>query len=83
MFAPAGGFAAAGVNHVTASRDNCSENFLTGACPVVAGYGRPRTRNEVTGRRADNFVVTAGVDHDIKTYRDAGHVSGSPATPAG
>jgi len=49
MLAPAGGFAAAGVNHGTAAKDIYSESFLTAACPVVATYGAKDPGNQVTG----------------------------------
>jgi hypothetical protein len=49
MLAPAGGFAAAGVNDGTAAKDIYSESFLTAACPVVATYGAKDPGNQVTG----------------------------------
>lgn len=49
------------------------ERALTGVCPVVASYGG---RDAVFGRegpRLDALLGDVGVDHDVKTYPDAGH----------
>jgi carboxymethylenebutenolidase len=73
LLAPTGGFSAASVNYGTASRDAYSESFLAGACPVVGSYGAKDRANRGAAERLDRSLTAVGVDHDIKTYPDAGH----------
>ena len=62
-----------GVNCGTAAKDVCSESFLDAVCPIVASYGAKDRANRGTGERLEQVLIAAGVDHDIKTYPDAGH----------
>jgi len=73
MLAPSGGFSAASVNYGTAGKDVYTESFLDGACPIVGSYGAKDRANRGTAERLDKVLTVAGVDHDIKTYPDAGH----------
>jgi carboxymethylenebutenolidase len=73
LLAPAGGFSASSVNYGTASKDVYSESFLEGACPIVASYGARDRANRGTGERLETVLTTLGVDHDIRTYPEAGH----------
>jgi carboxymethylenebutenolidase len=73
LLAPAGGFSAASVNYGTAAKDVYSQSFLTGACPIVGSYGAKDLANRGVGQRLDRVLTAVGVDHDIKTYPDAGH----------
>ena len=73
MLAPAGGFSAASVNYGTAGKDVYSESFMDGACPIVGSYGAKDRANRHTPERLDRLLTAVGVDHDIKTYPDAGH----------
>jgi carboxymethylenebutenolidase len=73
MLAPGGGFSAASVNYGTASRSIYTERFLTDACPVVGSYGAKDLANRGTGERLDRVLTAVGVDHDVRTYPDAGH----------
>ena len=73
MLAPDGGFSAASVNCGMAAKDVYSESFLTGACPVIGSYGAKDRANRGTAERLDGVLTAVGVDHDIKTYPDAGH----------
>jgi carboxymethylenebutenolidase len=73
MLAPSGGFSASSVNYGTAGKDVYSEGFLGGSCPIVGSYGAKDRANRGTGERLDKVLTTLGVDHDIKTYPDAGH----------
>jgi carboxymethylenebutenolidase len=73
LLAPAHGFSAASVNYGTATKDVYSEDVLTGACPVVGSYGAKDRANRGTAERLDRVLTAVGVDHDIKTYPDAGH----------
>ena len=73
MLAPAGGPSAAGVNYGTAAKDVYSESFLDAACPIVGSYGAKDRVNRGAGERLKQVLMAAGVEHDIKTYPDAGH----------
>jgi carboxymethylenebutenolidase len=73
LLAPAGGFSASSVNYGTASKDVYSESFLEGACPIVGSYGARDRANRGTGERLETVLTTLGVDHDIRTYAEAGH----------
>jgi carboxymethylenebutenolidase len=69
--APGGGFAAASANYGRLPAN--AEQFLVGACPVVASYGgRDRSLRGAAGtlRRS---LDTAGVVNDVHEYPDAGH----------
>lgn len=49
------------------------ERVLQGACPVVASYGlRDRGLRGAAGK-LEQALTTAGVEHDVKEYPDAGH----------
>ena len=74
MLAPAGGFAAASVNYGAAAKDVYSESFLSGACPIVGSYGAKDRANRHTPERLERVLTAVGVDHDVKTYPDAGHM---------
>jgi carboxymethylenebutenolidase len=51
---------------------------VAGVCPVVASYGG---RAAIFGRNGDRLeaaLETLGVEHDVKTYPEAGHAFMSP-----
>jgi carboxymethylenebutenolidase len=73
MLAPQGRYSAASVNYGTTSKDVCTASFLTDACPVVGSYGAKDRANRRTGERLEQALTAVGVDHDIRTYPDAGH----------
>jgi carboxymethylenebutenolidase len=73
LLAPAHGFSAASVNYGTASKDVYSERVLAGACPIVGSYGAKDLANRGTADRLGRVLAAVGVEHDIKTYPDAGH----------
>lgn len=73
MLAPGGGFSAASVNYGTAAKDVYSESFLDTSCPIVGSYGGKDRANRGTGERLERLLTAVGVDHDIKTYSEAGH----------
>jgi carboxymethylenebutenolidase len=73
MLAPAGGFSAASVNYGTATKDVYSQRFLDSACPIVGSYGAKDRANRGTAQRLEKILTAVGVDHDIKTYPEAGH----------
>ncbi len=49
------------------------ERSLTGICPVVASYGGRDGVFGKEGQRLDGLLDAIGVDHDVKTYPEAGH----------
>ena len=51
---------------------------LAGVCPVVASYGGRDRIFGAEGDRLDRALAGLGVDHDVKTYPDAGHAFMSP-----
>jgi carboxymethylenebutenolidase len=65
------GFSAAAVNYGVVPSDRSQ---LDGVCPVVASYGG---RDRVVGRRMaaqlERHLSALGVEHDVKTYEEAGH----------
>ncbi|MCW2778961.1 MAG: Carboxymethylenebutenolidase [Frankiales bacterium] len=46
---------------------------LAGACPVVASYGRRDVGLRGAAAQLERALTTAGVEHDVKEYPDAGH----------
>jgi carboxymethylenebutenolidase len=66
-------FDAASVNYGPVSKKVYSEEVLTGACPVVGSYGAKDPGNRGAGERLSRILAAVGVDHDVKTYPDAGH----------
>lgn len=74
LLAPGHGFSASSVNYgVGAPRGAYAEEFLAGACPIVASYGARDRANRGTAGRLSQALTAAGVDHDVKEYPDAGH----------
>lgn len=71
MLAPGGAFAAASANYGTMSK--ATERGLEGACPIVASYGAKDWSTRSVASRIERALTAAGVDHDVKTYPDAGH----------
>ena len=73
MLAADHGFSVASVNYGGLTQD--SQRALPRACPIVASYG---DRDRWPGVRKvpgilEPTLTTAGIDHDIKVYPDAGH----------
>ncbi len=74
LLAPGHGFSASSVNYgVGVPRDNYTEGFLAGACPIVASYGARDRANRGTASRLGQVLEALGVDHDVKEYPGAGH----------
>jgi carboxymethylenebutenolidase len=64
------GLRAAAVNYGQVPAD---AQQLRGVCPVVASYGG---RDRVIGRQGERLrthLGLLGIEHDVKTYPDAGH----------
>lgn len=69
--APGHGFDASSVNYGRVPSD--ADEFLAGACPIVASYGgRDRTLRGAPGR-LERALSANGVEHDVKEYPQAGH----------
>jgi carboxymethylenebutenolidase len=66
-------FDAASVNYGPVSKKAYTEEAFTGACPVVGSYGAKDPGNRGSGERLQRILTAVGVDHDVKTYPDAGH----------
>lgn len=69
--APGGGFAAASANYGALPRD--AERFFAGACPIIGSYGRRDRSLRHAARRLHGALDAAGVEHEVREYRDAGH----------
>jgi carboxymethylenebutenolidase len=71
LLAPGHGFSASSVNYGQVPRD--VESFLIGACPIVGSFGAKDRSLRGAASRLERTLATAGVDHDVKEYPDAGH----------
>jgi carboxymethylenebutenolidase len=49
------------------------EDTLTGACPIVASYGRRDTTMTGAAARLEETLTRLGIEHDVREYPDAGH----------
>lgn len=65
------GFDASAPNYGMLPRD--LEEKLSGACPIVASYGRKDVALRGAAERLDRALSAVGVTHDVKEYADAGH----------
>jgi carboxymethylenebutenolidase len=50
-----------------------AQEVLRGACPVVGSYGGRDRGLRGAGERLDRVLTDLGVEHDVKTYPEAGH----------
>ena len=66
-------FDAASVNYGTVAKKTYTEERFTGACPVVGSYGARDPGNRGVGERLERILTAVDVEHDIKTYPEAGH----------
>jgi carboxymethylenebutenolidase len=66
-------FDAASVNYGPVSSKAYTEDAFAGACPIVGSYGAKDPGNRGAGERLERILSAVGVDHDVKTYPDAGH----------
>ncbi len=71
MLAPGHGFAASSVNY--GALNKTIEALLKDACPIVASYGARDGSLRGTAARLEYLLRTAGVEHDVKEYPEAGH----------
>lgn len=73
MLAPVGGYSASSVNYGNGSDEVYSEDFLRGACPIVASYGENDRLLKGAAAKLEKILSTVGVVHDVKEYPGAGH----------
>jgi carboxymethylenebutenolidase len=71
--APGRGFSASSTNYGGCPKD--AEQWLVGACPIVAGYGGKdhSPMGASAAGRLERILTKVGVDHDIKVYPEASH----------
>jgi carboxymethylenebutenolidase len=65
------GFDAAAPNYGPAPKD--LRATLEGACPMVASYGAKDRQLRGVPERLESTLTELGIDHDVKTYPEAGH----------
>lgn len=70
MLAGSGDYQASSVNY---GMIDDAEQVLADSCPIVASYGAKDRSLRAAPGELDRILTTHGVEHDIKTYRDAGH----------
>ncbi|HUY64871.1 MAG TPA: dienelactone hydrolase family protein [Acidimicrobiales bacterium] len=71
LLAPGHGFAASSANYGMVPKD--PEAFFRGACPIVASYGTHDRTLKGAAAKLERALTTAGVEHDVVEYPDAGH----------
>jgi carboxymethylenebutenolidase len=49
------------------------ERHLSGACPIVASYGKKDVSTRGAAGKIERELTKAGVPHDVKLYPNAGH----------
>ena len=65
------GFAASNVNYGQVPKE--AESLLRGACPIIASYGARDRGLRGQDRRLHAVLTELRVEHEVKTYPDAGH----------
>lgn len=73
LLAPRGGYEASSVNYPGAPKYAFGEEFLAGACPIVASFGAKDRTLRGAAERLERALEANGVEHDVKEYPDAGH----------
>jgi carboxymethylenebutenolidase len=61
------------VNYGPVATRAYTEDTFADTCPIVASYGAKDPGNRGAGKRLERILTAVGVDHDVKTYADAGH----------
>jgi carboxymethylenebutenolidase len=73
LLGPSRGFSASSVNYGPAPKGAYTEDFLAGACPIVASYGAKDRLLRGAAKRLERTLSAVGVDHDVKEYPNVGH----------
>jgi carboxymethylenebutenolidase len=68
---PGNGFAASSVNYGEVPDD--AAEILRGGCPVVGSFGKKDRTLRGAARKLGEACQAAGLEHDVKEYRGAGH----------
>jgi len=71
LAAPGGRFDAVVVNYGEVPED--ADELLRGACPVLASFGAQDRSMRGRPERLRGALDGAGVPHDVRTYKNAGH----------
>lgn len=71
LLAASRGFDAASDNYGTVPVH--AERALAGSCPIVGSYGGKDLLTRGMPQKLDRALSKLGVEHDVKTYPDAGH----------
>ena len=66
-------FDAASVNYGPVAKKTYTQETFTDACPIVGSYGAKDPGNRGVGDRLARILTAVGVEHDVKTYPEAGH----------
>jgi carboxymethylenebutenolidase len=64
-------FAVASVNYGEVPEH--AEGILARACPLIASYGARDRATKGRPQRLEQALAAAGLQHDVKSYADAGH----------
>jgi carboxymethylenebutenolidase len=71
LLAPRGDFDVASVNYGSLPKD--ADDFLQGACPIVASYGGRDRSLRGAAAQLEAILTKANIDHDVKEYANAQH----------
>ncbi|HLG85890.1 MAG TPA: dienelactone hydrolase family protein [Alphaproteobacteria bacterium] len=72
LFAAAGhDFQVSGVNYGAVPKD--VDQIVKGACPIIGSFGAKDRTLKGSAARLERALTSAGIDHDVKEYPDAGH----------
>ena len=71
LLAPGHGFSASSVNYGDVPKD--ADTLLAESCPIVGSFGAKDRTLKGAAARLERALESAGVDHDVKEYPDAGH----------
>ncbi|HSK53666.1 MAG TPA: dienelactone hydrolase family protein [Jiangellales bacterium] len=71
LLAPRVGVDAVCANYARLPKD--AERFFQGACPIVGSYGGRDRSLRGAAARLETALESAGTDHDVEEYPDAGH----------
>jgi len=73
LLAPGRGFDVSSVNYGVAPKRAYTNDFLEGACPIVASYGGKDRTLRGAADRLEAALTAIGAPHDVKEYAAAGH----------
>jgi carboxymethylenebutenolidase len=71
LLAPGHGFSASSVNYGEVPKD--AGTLLVESCPIVGSFGAKDRTLRGAAARLERALQSAGVEHDVQEYPDAGH----------